>query len=68
MKAVGIDRREAGFACKDGGGGRVEIVGDPTAYPMPEGTHPLGGAVVGDQEISPVGEDGEEKAQGYPVG
>ena len=67
MKAVGIDRREAGFACEDGGGGRVEVVGDPTADPVPEGAHPLGGAVVGDQEVSPVGEDGEEKAHGYPV-
>ena len=37
--AVGINWWEAGFACKDGGGGRVEVVGDPSADPMPKGVH-----------------------------
>ena len=68
MVAVGIDGLEAGLACDDGGGGRVEVVGDPSAYPMLKGVHFLGGAVVGDQEVCPVCEDGEEEAHGDPVG
>ena len=48
VTAIGVDGRETCFACKDGGGGPVEVVGDPSAYPMPEGVHFLGGAVVGD--------------------
>ena len=46
----------------------MEVVGDPSADPMPEGVHPLGGAVVGDQEVGSVCEDGEEKAHRDPVG
>ena len=48
VAAVGIYRREAGLACEDGGGGRVEIVGDTPADPVPEGTHRLGAALVRD--------------------
>ena len=48
VAAIGVDGRKACFACKDGGGGRVEVVGDLSAYPMPKGAHFLGGAVVGD--------------------
>ena len=36
VAAVGINRREAGFACEYGGGGRVEVVGDPSADPVPK--------------------------------
>ena len=68
VAAVGINRREAGLACEDGGGGRVEVVGDPSADPMPEGVHSLGGAVVGDQEVGPVREEREKEAQSDPVG
>ena len=39
VAAVGIDGREAGLACKDGGGGRVEVVSAPSADPMPEEVH-----------------------------
>ena len=42
----------------------MEVVGDPSAYPMPEGVHFLGGAVVRDQEVGSVREDGEEEAHG----
>ena len=48
VAAIGVDGRQACFACEDGGGGRVDVVGDPSAYPMPKGVHFLGGAVVGD--------------------
>ena len=68
VAAVDVNKWEAGFACEDGGGGRVEVVGDPSADPMPEGVHRLGGAMVGDQEVGPVREDGEEKAHGDLVG
>ena len=39
VTAVDIHRWEAGLACEDGGGGRVEFVGDPSADSMPEGVH-----------------------------
>ena len=68
VAAVGIDGREAGLGCEDGGGGQVEVVSDSSADPMPEGVHRLGGAVVGDQKVGPVCEDGEEKAHGDRVG
>ena len=68
MAAVGIDGWEAGLACEDGGGGRVEVVGDPSANPVPEGVHRLSGAVVGDHEVYPVRENWEEMAHGDPVG
>ena len=32
-----------------------------------QGVHFLGGAVIGDQEVCPVSEDGEEEAHGDPV-
>ena len=35
--AVDIDRWEAGFACEYGGGGRIDVVGDPSADSVPEG-------------------------------
>ena len=68
VAAVGVNGREAGLACDDGGGDRVEVVSDPSAYPMPEGVHLLGGAVVGDQKVCPVREDGEKEAHSDPVG
>ena len=67
MTAVDIDRWEAGLACEDGGRGRVKAVGDPSADPMPEGVHRLGGAVVWDQEVGSVSKDGEKQAHGDPV-
>ena len=67
VTAVGVYGWEACFACEDGGGGRMEVVGDPSTYPMPKGVHFLGGAVVGDQEVGPVREDGEEEAHGDSV-
>ena len=48
VATVDIDRWDAGFARKDRGGGRVEVVGDLTADPVPEGVYRLGGTVVGD--------------------
>ena len=48
MATVDIDRWDAGFARKDRGGGRVEVVGDLTADPVPEGVYRLGGTVVGE--------------------
>ena len=45
----------------------MEIIGDPSAYPMPERVHFLGGAVVGDQWVGSVREDGEEAAHGDSV-
>ena len=39
VTAIDINRREAGLACKNGGGGRVEAVGDQSADPMPERVH-----------------------------
>ena len=46
----------------------MEAICDPSAYLVPKGVHFLGGAVVGDQEVCPVREDGEEEAHGDLVG
>ena len=68
VAAINIHRWEAGFGCENGGGGRVKVVGDPSADSVPEEVHRRGSAVVGYQEIGSVGKDGEEMAHGDPVG
>ena len=59
---------EACLPREDGGGRRVQVVSDPAADPVPERVHALEGVVVGDQEIGPVCQDGEEAAHGDAVG
>ena len=68
VTAIDINRREAGLACENEGGGRVEAVSDPSADPMPERVHSQGGAVVWGQEVGSVSKDGEKQAHGDPVG
>ena len=57
---VGVDTGEACFRSEDPGGSWVEVVGDPSADPVPEGVHGLGGTVDGDQEVGPVSQNGKE--------
>ena len=65
--AVGVDWRKAGFTSADRGWSRVEVVGDRSADLVPEGVPGLGGTVFGDQEVSPVRQNGEKQAHGDTV-
>ena len=49
--AVRGDGWKARFASEDGGRGRVEAVGNPSARSVPEGVHCSQGVGVGGQEV-----------------